>query len=343
MSWKAQQIKAISSLYEVLQDLAEINVDDLVRRTELGTRFDFSAGAPIFDQTLSLLQRLRQIKLPLLPTPKIHELTDACRSIRGKLHEVREFAPTHDDPQSVRDSLIESLDSILSKHFFLLTSVIASSEQDDVAIRRQQDEVAKSVDAIKATRERIENNAKETDNRAKSILDQAQRTASSVGLHSHAQHFQKEADKYQRVSKWWLFATAVLAATAAVTSVCTISLSVSQDSDWVQFVQMLVGRFSLMAIAYFVAIWASRMYRAARHNEVVNRHRGNAMKTFETFSAAAEDDAAKDAILMRATECIFSHQASGFSDNKETGSPKVMGTLTPSLPITRAGSSGDSS
>lgn len=332
MSWQEQQVNAIDSLAKVLKELTEIEVDGIVRSKELGTTLDFSAGKPLFEQTISLMRRLQDSKFDLVPTQKIHELKGACESIYNRFREIRAF--NADQGRSGRDSLIQSLDSTLDQHFLLLTSVIASSGQDEAAIRAQRDEAAQIVQSIEATRERAEQSVKETEDRSKTILNEAQKTAASVGIHSHAEHFQKEADRYWWLSLSWLVATLVFAAAAAWVSVWTINRTVSLDTNWVAVVQMTVSRFSLMAITYFVAIWASRMYRAARHNQVVNRHRVNALRTFETFASAARDDTAKDAVLMQATECIFSHQASGFSDSRpETGSTRIVSGVPASPPV----------
>lgn len=346
MSWKEQQIEAITSLAKVLRELTEIEVADLVHRDELGSTYDFSAGVPLFEQTILLMKRLKDSNFHLLPTQKIRDLADACRALHDQFQQIRTFSPDHGDPRNVRDSLIASVDSIVNDNFLLLTSVIAASGQDEAAVRAQRDEVAQMARSIKATREQVEQSAKETGDRSKTILDQAQTTAASVGIHSHAKHFQEEAERDGLLSGLWFVATSVLIGAAAYISYWTIGRTVALDAGWVAVVQMTVGRFSLMAIAYFAAIWASRMYRAARHNQVVNRHRVNALRTFETFASAARDDAARDAVLLRATECIFSHQASGFSDSKsETGSTKILNAVPPTLsghqPTPAPGSPGD--
>jgi len=53
-----------------------------------------------------------------------------------------------------------------------------------------------------------------------------------------------------------------------------------------------------------VLIWNAKNYNAHRHNFVVNKHRQNSLKTFETFVKAANDDLE--------TNSIFSSQASGY-------------------------------
>jgi len=72
--------------------------------------------------------------------------------------------------------------------------------------------------------------------------------------------------------------------------------------------------------------WAGKTYRAHRHNAVVNRHRQNALTTFQTFAQAASEEQTKNAVLLQATQCIFSPQQTGYiqSDNDTPGIPQVL-------------------
>jgi hypothetical protein len=63
------------------------------------------------------------------------------------------------------------------------------------------------------------------------------------------------------------------------------------------------------------------MYRSQWHNHVVNKHRQNALSTFETFVKAASDEQTKNAVLIQATQCIFSQQPTGFVAHDSDGAP----------------------
>lgn len=340
MTLQETKAEAAKSLTAILQELTEIDADDLSRTTELGTELDFSDGVPLFGQTLSLLRRLRDSDLSLLPEQRLRELTDACSQIRNQFQAIRDFTTHQNNPAGTRDSYIRGVDSILNTHFPLLTTVVAFSGQDEAVMRGKREEIAKIVDSVATLQKEADRRVKATAESSKQILDQAKRTAASVGVSTHAKHFQKEADRHRRSGWGWLIATVALASIAGFVSWWTITKSLSDSSEWFAVVQVALARLSLMALTYSVAIWSSRMYRAARHNEVINRHRVNAMKTFETFTAAGRDDAIKDAILMRATECIFHHQSSGFSDRtSEQGSSKIVNTLPTAAPGSGTGQS----
>jgi hypothetical protein len=72
-------------------------------------------------------------------------------------------------------------------------------------------------------------------------------------------------------------------------------------------------------------IWCTRNYSAARHNQVVNQHRRNALNTFRAFTeAAAGDEATKNAVLLEATRSIFAPQPTGYGKGENEPQPAAQ-------------------
>jgi hypothetical protein len=60
-------------------------------------------------------------------------------------------------------------------------------------------------------------------------------------------------------------------------------------------------------------IWSAKNFTASVHNFVVNRHRRNALASFQTFVEGASKPEIKDAVLIQATHAIFMPQDSGYA------------------------------
>jgi len=73
-------------------------------------------------------------------------------------------------------------------------------------------------------------------------------------------------------------------------------------------------------------VLSSRNYLANRHNAVINRHRQNALATYEALLKAAGQEANRDIVLTKAADCIFSAQPTGFgkSDGADGGSLSLV-------------------
>ena len=74
-------------------------------------------------------------------------------------------------------------------------------------------------------------------------------------------------------------------------------------------------------------LWSSRNYKAHRHNNVINRHRANALSTFKVFVDSSKDDiATKNALLLKSAEAIFSPAITGYltKEPDNQGTPQIL-------------------
>jgi hypothetical protein len=91
----------------------------------------------------------------------------------------------------------------------------------------------------------------------------------------------------------------------------------------IQSVQLAITKVVILSTIFTAAIACSRIYRAHRHNYVVNQHRRNALRTFQAFANAPEADAqTKNAILLEATKCIFSQP--GYISSEQESQPSQI-------------------
>jgi hypothetical protein len=139
-------------------------------------------------------------------------------------------------------------------------------------------------------------------------------------------------------SLWWMISAAALA--AGTIGYATYSFGyqlheAAQSAPTAKLVTLAVARVIVISILSTAILFCVRNYSAARHNFVINRHRQNALSTFETFVKASRDDQTKDAVLLQATRSIFTPQVSGYLKTEtEAPSPnqiiEIMRNLTSS-------------
>jgi hypothetical protein len=73
----------------------------------------------------------------------------------------------------------------------------------------------------------------------------------------------------------------------------------------------------LATVVSLLMLTCVRNYRAARHNELLNAHRWRALATFARFRESGEGTVS-DAVLLQASDAVFSVQPSGFADRDAT-------------------------
>lgn len=170
--------------------------------------------------------------------------------------------------------------------------------------------------------------AQETLREIQNVAAKAKEAASITGVAKHATYFQEEADRHMKGSYVWLAFAVALASAAVWYSVRSFGWAVTQgiaaSNSWWPHVAYLTSRLLVLSVIFFGMGWCAKNYRAQRHNEVVNRHRQNALRTFETFAVAATEPVTKDAVLLAATKSIFEAQSSGYL----TGEPEKIPSST---------------
>jgi hypothetical protein len=158
--------------------------------------------------------------------------------------------------------------------------------------------------------------AQETLREMESLSTKAKEAAAIVGVGQHASYFNDEVSDHRKASSYWLVLTGLLAAIAAGYSLWSFHQIAGTPAEgavaWWPHLTYLTSRLIVLSVIFFGMGWAARNYRAHKHNEIVNRHRQNALRTFETFARAADDKATKDAVLLEATKSIFGAQSSGY-------------------------------
>jgi hypothetical protein len=126
--------------------------------------------------------------------------------------------------------------------------------------------------------------------------------------------FRRQARKHRRIARHWMLATISCAALAVSFAVFATWFNLSLDNAPIRtLIHASAAELTCLSLITFAMIWCSRSYRAHQHLQSLNRHRHNAMTTFRAFRDAAEGDAdTRNAVLLQATNAVFSVQPSGF-------------------------------
>jgi len=321
-----EQEKSIQEkLKENLEVLAKITPKSLVRTSELGTSLDFSSGVEVFEQTLRLFKDLKEANLDDFPDSTLNNLLNVTNTAIESFKKIKDFQPVDQaNPAEFRNNLIQEIQNQYTNQFNNISPILAYSYgkgtdfeslvgEAKTAVSKVEEEVKK----VETAREQIED-----------ILKQARKAAAEIGVAKYAVIFKNEADSHKNKGYYWLGATLVLAILTIVFGFWSVSYYMDKISllSTTQAIQIGISKIVILAVLYFGLVWAGKIYKAQQHNYIVNQHRHNALNTFETFVRATEDEQTKNAVLIQATQAIFSPQYSGFTTQEiePSASPKIF-------------------
>lgn len=254
---------------------------------------------------------------------QLEKLLEELNSLKGRWES--DLGEARAGAASALDRSLEALKGQLQETQERLGNDLQALRQKETSragdVREEVEEQLQS--SLKSSKEKMTAFEEE----AASILRSTRVEASATALAEHANLFSKEADGHAEAKKKWFRAAKQIAWTAGGLGLANIVLVVcllSQEYEW--SISLGLAKILFFSVVYYALVWVVRLYRAASHNEVVNKHRALALQTYKAFAKATTDEQVKEAMLLRASECIFGHQVSGFSDpgREDAGPTKLV-------------------
>lgn len=336
MATLEQQKQLAEETGELVDKIASINPPDLVRRQELGAALSFEKGLPFFRRTLRLFRELSSADLSNVPHQPLQRLKQTIDNIANHLDAIEAFDPEEAaNPADRRDSLVNQIRDSYHPLWERAQPILGYSFRARFGVEEFEQQADEILTSLKEKVQEQETAASSLLQELETVKDEVQRTAQEVGVAKHAAHFKTQAEEHQTNAETWLgrttwlglstLAFAVLSFVALFVDLPFFSAPLSGLSTS-ESIQVGVTRFLVFTFLLAATVWAGRIYKSHLHNYVINKHRQNALNTFETFAAAANDDQTKSAVLLQATQSIFAPQLSGYvSQEGEAGlSPKIL-------------------
>lgn len=314
---------------KALEQLFSLNVKEAAIRPNLGD-LNFTEALPAIDRIYGLFRMIQSASLDYVSIGKLTELTQVTNEVTQHLKQIEAFSLQIDNASAQRNNIITTIKSSYNTWFdrlFPIISFMIRSTTDFASLENDLRQKIANTEVILADAVKKQSDvAKE----AAETLESIKKAAAEAGVSQEAVHFKTEADKHEQRSKTWLKATVSIGVATVGWGLAVIwAFTVPTDATLAQVLNLTLGKVIILIALYSTLIWCARNYAASQHNFVVNKHRQNALSTFETFAKAASSEDVKQAVLLQATTSIFASQSSGFhakeADNEQ--SSKVIEIL----------------
>lgn len=302
-------------LYRLIND-TDVTEITLLKRTEnLGRDMDFSEAVPLL---------IRSRELCLIATPQIIE--DGFSGKQSKylgwlknwiklVIKIRDFSVQDDNATNVRNTHISNAKKYFETAIDLFSPITAFQRYSGLKVGDEKYEKEKAQYLIDL--KDITHSANEAKERAENAAKAAQGAAGQSSVSIQSGFFQTQAETHETISNRWLIVTFV---SGFILILCilffdTIFNLINSTSyipptidRWIIYISSKI--LVLSTLGAFVVI-CRKSYVVNKHNQLINQHRANALKTYEALVEASENN--KDTILQQAASCIFTHQETGLS------------------------------
>lgn len=311
---------------------------DLIQTPKLGSKGDFSSWRYLFQEIVQYAEQYSGLPWEKMPDQRLGRVRGLVRQVHRSMAAIQGFSPSNPgretrescagDLQQKFESLLEEvnphisylwLDSInLDEHKRSLERTVAEGAESFDRLsaeyrKRNELLIADGQDSIHQLSSEIQNVKSETE----VALKKVRAAAAEAGVSQQAATFHEAANRYESLAKRWLRGSIGSAlATIGVGLLVVFVWNTVGDSGPIAFAQAVLGRTAVLAVLSYATVTAVRMYRSNSHLAVVNRHREDALKSFNAFREGTHSDDTKDKILLAAAHAAFGQTATGLIGEK---------------------------
>ena len=328
------------SVQSLAQRITSEDIDDaLIRREHLGASFNFEELGDSFRRINSIAEELRDLPTEnLAPSSYAADLKQVLDRILREYIAIAGYDPSSDTTQAERAARIANVRSLETELLNLYVPAVgflrgpssvsadavrASLAEAVVQLRSQldsdRDETREIVRSILGLREA----ATEAANEVTVAAAAAQQAAGITAIASHAEVFEEQSALHRRSADRWLAVGIVGILTLLVSTFAILLVPIGDDIDDPRVIQLILLKALFVSFGTYFVVQAFRLYRTEHHLGVVNRHRHNALRTFEAFALGAKDSSTRDAVLMEATRAVFSPAQTGLIGAESSTPPQA--------------------
>lgn len=330
---------------DVVDDTTELLVG--FNRTDIERLNKAGHGDLSLEPAVEELRRLKAFfanvetsDLEKMPYTQLHKVRAALSLLRTLISDLGNFNVHGEHPSTTRNALLQKFfddsETIYADLYPLIAYLRQGSTEVSSLLERTRSTVFEAEDATIKMHAR----ASEVVDEAERILQLARDTAMKEGVSAQATFYEREADKYSRRAKWsmWLLVAFGLSVAAIAYCFYDDAMNITEEMVLSKAIQVIVAKATLLGLCSYALLLLARSYFSSMHNEVVNRHRQNALSTFEALVAAGGEAANRDIVLIRAADAIFGAQPSAYSKHDAADIP-VLPLITLAQQTAKVGSS----
>jgi len=335
-----QEIQKRPECQKSLERIQQFDPATLAREEDLGNQFSFKEVIPQAVRLISLYRQISLVALNDLPESQLDSLKNQANSDFNRFEQILNFSLKQDNPLNARNTLIQQMENAYQGTFNILHPIISYSTSKSADYKRLETEARAMLQGIEDKASDLTKKLEEDKKTSEQILEAIRNVAGEQGVSQQAYYFKQAAQDHEKEASKWQTYTIVLACILALYAIFTIFLHKLiwiAPSNFYDTIQLAVSKILIFAVLSYVLYISTKNYLAQKHNSVINKHRQNALMTYEALVDAAKDISNKEVILTHASACIFAPQPTGYASNANLDGPVAKSAVELFSTTMRAG------
>lgn len=302
---------------EALARVQNFDPQTLVREAELGKKFAMKNAVSPAKRVIELFNLIRPSQVEFFPQDQQNLIRDQANAFYNLLEEISIFdvEEASPNPSEAKDTLVRRLDDQFQPVFNSLYPLISFANIRSLDFARLEREARAATQTAKDSVATLLNDISGQKQNVETIVAEVRALAAEQGVSKQAIHFKNEADKHRDEAVIWrkyTVRTAIGLGIFAFASLFIHKIPGLDPDNAYRTTQIVISKILIFGVIAYMLGLCAKNYLSHRHNEVVNRHRQNALATFTALAEATSDAASSDIVLSHAAACIFAPQDSGY-------------------------------
>lgn len=340
------QSSPLSETVNSLKRIQEFEASKLARTADFGAAFNFSSAVPPAERLVALFKLLPVSALEDLPDNNLNQIRNQADNIYNLFNQIAIFKIDESgNPAQFRTQITQQISEAYPSAFSTLLPFIGYAAARAADFQRLEAEGRAAAQSIADRTSELMESLNQTKIQAEEALSAARRAALEQGVSQQAIYFKEESDSHKKAADEWqkytLILTLILTAYAAL-SVFVHKWDFLTPTTVFESAQLITSKVLIFAVLSYLLILTARNFLSHKHNSIVNKHRQNALMTFNALAEAAKDQTAKDIILTHAASCIFAPQETGYAKTSTGPDPAITRSMMGLIAKTESRSDGAS-
>ncbi len=312
-----------TKLQESIKKVLAYDKNRLVSRTDWGS-INFSAAATDLDAIFEIALLLNDLPVERLPASAVSSIANALDSAASWLERNDKFDLNNGGTPASRDEIVNNLKNQhenLYSNIHVWVPFLAYLKGD---IPEQLNRITGSVEQAERARDEFKVFSTEQRGEIEAIVKATREAAAEAGVGSFTEDFLRDSDEREVDAKRWLTRSTWSAVMSLVVAISFFFVHPPQNQY--SMVQYAISKVVILAMLIGITAWCAGNYKANMHQAAVSRFKAHALKTFQAFVQASENEAIKDAVLLETTRSIFAHAQSGYLKGEAStdGTPRIL-------------------
>ena len=289
-----------------------VRKEELIRQPEKWGPINFEDIEQELETVFWLVETIKDLPLRIIPDEDLGPALQSLQNIVIDLEDIGNFQISG-DAQASRNQLAGKLarhvENVMRSLGVWLPFLVLRSGAIENWAGKMENEFQKAAVMLKQQLDAAENRLAQIDE----ALQTARATAGDAGAAVFTQEFDNET-KAARNRSWWWLATTIIFVIAALTMPILVIIGElgTPPTATLEAVYMTGWRVIAIGVLFYAAAWSGRVVLANMNLASVNKHRAISLRTLQAFHKAANDPAAKDAVVLEAARAVYENVPTGY-------------------------------